>query len=234
MKYIKRFFESNVQLNDSFEEIIGILERDCKPFLDEIISNYKPDYPGIIFRGSRPSYRLEINNLELYKKSSRQDREPLDTDGDISKMFDDIFEKKFGVRPRSSGVFATKFSSTTSAYGKRYIFIPIGEYKYYWNPNFDDLFTKINSERWYRRFTKPELFRKYKASIFKKFYDFITSNSLEKGIDRELNKLVDGYKNDDLDRNTNQEIMFICKEYYLLDASWLVKYKEYLEKKAKN
>ena len=73
MKYIKVFenfdeidfkdirnLKPTEHTNDDFKNVIEILERDCKPFLDEIISNYKPDYPGIIFRGSRPSYRLEI------------------------------------------------------------------------------------------------------------------------------------------------------------------------------
>lgn len=31
--------------------------------------------------------------------------------------------------------------------------------------------------------------------------------------------------------NSNQEIMFICKEYYLLDAGWLNQYKKYIEQR---
>ena len=44
-----------------------------------------------------------------------------------------------------------------------------------------------------------------------------------------MKKLVDGYKNSDLKKNADQEIMFLCSEYYLLDASWLNQYRGYLD-----
>ena len=129
-------------------------------------------------------------------------------------------------------IFTTKNYQTTSAYGMRYIFVPIGEYKYYWNPSFGDLFTKINTESWYRRFTKSEYKpNEYKPNMIKRFYDFITNNNLEKDVHNSMKKLVDGYKNDDLEINTHQEIMFICKDYYLLDAGWLNQYKQYIEQR---
>jgi hypothetical protein len=234
MKYIKRYNEEFFHFGDepnqpkfeldenskSFDKIVELLERDCKPFLD----NNKE----VIFRGARPSDNEEIDDLDIYKKTVRTDRKTLDTDKEVVKIFDDIFENKFGVRPRSSGVFTTKNYQTTSAYGIRYIFVPIGEYKYYWNPSCDDLFTKINSENWYRRFAKGW---SYKPNMIKRFYDFITKNNLQKEVHSSLKKLVDGYKNTDLEGNSNQEIMFICKEYYLLDAGWLNQYKQYMEKR---
>lgn len=241
MKYIKKFNEEFFHFDEptqpkfeldedsnSFDKIVELLERDCKPFLDEIMKNDG----HVIFRGSRPSHNEEIDDLDIYKKTVRADRKSLDTNSEISNIFDDIFEKKFGVRPRSCGVFTTKNYQTTSAYGMRYIFVPIGEYKYYWNPSFDDLFTKINTESWYRRFTKSEYKpNEYKPNMIKRFYDFITNNNLEKDVHNSMKKLVDGYKNDDLEINTHQEIMFICKDYYLLDAGWLNQYKQYIEQR---
>ena len=116
MKHIKKFneefFHSLHDQNDikelgtdnkNFTKVIDILERDCKPFLDEVSSK------GIaIFRGAYPSHTEEVDNLGLYKKKVRTDRKTLDTNKEISNMFDDEFEKKFGVRPRSSGIFTVK------------------------------------------------------------------------------------------------------------------------------
>jgi hypothetical protein len=233
MKYIKKFNESTQpkfeldESSNSFDKIVEILESDCKPFLDEVSSK------GIecIFRGSRPSNSEEIDDLDIYKKIVRTDRKALDSDKEISDMFDNMFGEKFGVKPRSSGVFTTKKFETTSAYGIRYIFVPIGDYKYYWNPNCEDLFTNIRFTSWYRRFTKPEM--NYKVSMVKRFYDFITKNNLEKEVHSSLEKLVNGYKNIDLEDNKDQEIMFICKQYYLLDAAWLDQYKQYIESRKK-
>jgi hypothetical protein len=241
MKYIKKFNESTQpkfeldENSNSFDKIVELLESDCKPFLDELMNNeqlkkYHTIDGHVIFRGSRPSHNEEIDNLDIYKKTVRTDRKALDSNKEISDMFDDIFDEKFGVRPRSSGVFTTKKYETTSAYGMRYIFVPIGEYKYYWNPNCDDLFTNINTKNWYRRFAKGW---PYKPNMIKRFYDFITKNNLEKEVHSSLEKLVNGYKNTDLEGNSNQEIMFICKEYYLLDASWLDQYKQYLKSRQK-
>lgn len=225
MKYIKKFNEEFFHFGEEpavkFNKIMAILERYCKPFLDEVSSK------GIecIFRGSRPSNNEEIDNLDIYKKTVRTDRKALDSNKEISDMFDNIFDEKFGVRPRSSGVFTTKKFETTSAYSIRYIFVPIGDYKYYWNPNCDDLYTNINTKNWYRRFAKGW---PYKPNMIKRFYDYITKNNLEKEVHSSLEKLVNGYKNTDLEGNSNQEIMFICKEYYLLDAGWLDQYKQYI------
>jgi hypothetical protein len=241
MKYIKKYNEEFFHFGDesqpkfeldensnSFDKIVELLERDCKPFLDAT--------SDVIFRGSRPSYKEEIDDLDIYKKTVRTDRKSLDTNSEISNMFDDIFEKKFGVRPRSCGVFTTKNYQTTSAYGMRYIFVPIGEYKYYWNPSFDDLFTKINTENWYKEFSKPDTIKApepHKPGLIRRFYNFITNKYLQEEVHSSMKKLVDGYKNTDLEINTHQEIMFICKEYYLLDSAWLDQYKQYIESRQK-
>jgi hypothetical protein len=231
MKYIKKYNEKFFHLdNPNFDKIVDILERDCKPFLDEVTSNNL----GIIFRGARPHTDEEVDNLDLYKKTVRTDRKALDSNAYVMKVFDDVFEKKFGVRPRSSGVFTSKSFYNVSAYGIRYIFIPIGEYSYYWNPKSIDLFTKIRFNNWYKEFSKSDTIKApepHKPGIIRRFYNFITNNNLESEVYSSMQKLVNGYKSNDLNKNTNQEIMFICKQYYLLDAGWLEQYKQYIEKR---
>lgn len=240
MKYIKKFNEEFFHFGDdptqpkldddnSFDKIVKLLERDCKPFLD----NNKQ----VIFRGANPRTNEEIDNLDIYKKTVRTNRKALDSNAYVMKVFDNIFEKKFGIRPRSCGVFTTKDYTTTSAYGMRYIFVPIGEYKYYWNPKCQDLFTKIRFNNWYKEFSKPNTIKHpapHKPGLIRRFYNFITNNDLQKEVHSSMKKLVNGYKDNQLEKNTDQEIMFICKEYYLLDAGWLNQYKQYLESRQKN
>jgi len=246
MKYIKKYNEEFFHFGDepqpkfeldenskSFDKIVDILERDCKPFLDYVTKNNI----DIIFRGARPYNNEEVDDLSLYKKTVRTDRKALDSNAYVMKVFDDIFEKKFGIRPRSCGVFTTKNYTTTSAYGMRYIFIPIGDYDYYWNPNCEDLFNKINTKNWYKEFSKPNTIKHtepHKPGIIRRFYNFITNNDLDKEVHSSMKKLVNGYKNTDLKKNTNQEIMFICKEYYLLDAGWLDQYRNYLDRRVRS
>ena len=242
MKYIKKFNKSTQpkfeldEDSNSFDKIVELLERDCKPFLDDIMNNeqlkkYHTIDGHVIFRGARPRTNEEIDNLDIYKKTVRTDRKALDSNSYVMEVFDDIFEKKFGVRPRSCGVFTTKKYEITSAYGMRYIFVPIGDYEYYWNPNCIDLYTNINTKNWYKEFSKPDTIKApepHKPGLIRRFYNFITNNDLKKEVYSSMMKLVNGYKNTDLEDNTNQEIMFICKEYYLLDAGWLDQYKQYL------
>ena len=68
-------------------------------------------------------------------------------------------------------------------------------------------------------------------SLVKRFYDFITNNNLEREVASSITKLVNGYKNNELEKDTNQEIIFICKQYYLLDTGWLDRYKKYIEQR---
>jgi hypothetical protein len=69
-------------------------------------------------------------------------RTPTDTPEEIQKWIDDEFEKKFGWRPRSQGVFAS--ASVFGAYNPRFIFFPIGKYKYIWSPEVQDFFGKLD------------------------------------------------------------------------------------------
>ena len=118
----------------------------------------------------------------------------------------------------------------------RYIFVPIGEYKYYWNPKCQDLFTKIRFNNWYKEFSKPNTINHpapHKPGLIRRFYNFITNKYLQEEVHSSMTKLVNGYKDNQLEKNTDQEIMFICKEYYLLDAGWLNQYKQYIESRQK-
>lgn len=147
MKYIKVFenfdeidfkdirnLKPTEHTNDDFKNVIEILERDCKPFLDEVKSNnIEP-----IFRSVE---RIKLDEIGMIKKLCRTDRRPLSTAVSVSNQLDDLFLDKFGVKLRSNGVFTSKRKELL--YGNPYIFFPIGNYKYYWSTEVNDLYAKL-------------------------------------------------------------------------------------------
>ena len=163
-------FEINLKekksLNDeNFDDILKILERDCSTFIREI-----KDSKSVVFRGFKKIGSPHIENDKsipgLYKKERRRSRYTLDLRGDFSDDLDAIFVKMFNFRLRSDGVFTSKCPFTAAGYSdsptnfstkrKAYIFFPIGDYNYYWNPNINDLFSHVEDEDWYRYYDEED------------------------------------------------------------------------------
>jgi hypothetical protein len=138
----KRYREEEYD-DEEFEEIISILENECKQFLDEV----KEGKVGPIFRGAKNVDDTYTKGLGV--KGSRIDRAPLDTRKNVSEILDNCFEEKFGLKLRSSGVFASKLPTVASDYGRPYLFFPIGDYEYFWNPDVKDLYGDIEGTHWY-------------------------------------------------------------------------------------
>lgn len=144
----KRYIEQEYT-EDEFEEIITILENDCEEFLNEV----RESKVGPIFRG--------VKNVDdtytrgMGKKSSRVNRIPVDTDSNISEIIDNYFEDKFNIKVRSNGTFTSRLPHVASDYGKPYLFFPIGDYRYFWNPKIKDLYGDIEGQSWY--YTEGEL-----------------------------------------------------------------------------
>lgn len=138
----KRYKEEEYD-DEEFEEIISILEDECKEFLDEV----KESKVGPIFRGAKNIDDTYTKGLGV--KGSRIDRAPLDTRKNVSEILDNCFEEKFGLKLRSSGVFASKLPTVASDYGRPYLFFPIGDYEYFWNTDVKDLYGDIEGTHWY-------------------------------------------------------------------------------------
>jgi hypothetical protein len=138
----KRYKEEEYD-DEEFEEIISILEDECKEFLDEV----KESKVGPIFRGAKNVDDTYTKGLGV--KGSRIDRAPLDTRKNVSEILDNCFEEKFGLKLRSSGVFASKLPTVASDYGRPYLFFPIGDYEYFWNTDVKDLYGDIEGTHWY-------------------------------------------------------------------------------------
>ena len=141
--WAKKRYKDEEYTDEEFKEIISILEDECKQFLDEV----KEGKVGPIFRGAKNVDDTYTKGLGV--KGSRIDRSPVDTRRDVSEILDNCFEERFGIKLRSSGVFTSKLPTVASDYGRPYLFFPIGDYEYFWNPDVKDLYGDIEGEHWY-------------------------------------------------------------------------------------
>jgi hypothetical protein len=117
---------------EEYFDYIGIIERDCKPFLS-FIKVFKPI--PFVYRGVK-------SNKTFIHKTPRSDRKPLDTPLETHKILDELFYEKFGWKVRSEGVFTFTYSG--AGYGTNYYFFPIGKnFKYVYSPDVKDLFITI-------------------------------------------------------------------------------------------
>jgi len=125
-----------------------MINKDCHDFLYETMGSFL--VRGVKGLSEIPSHTAldhEGNEMEYGIKNVRTDRRPLDTSARRHKIFDDWFERKFGWKPRSEGVFA--FGEKTSVnelktYGTPCVIFPIGPIKYVWSPRVSDLYADIN------------------------------------------------------------------------------------------
>ena len=62
----------------------------------------------------------------------RKDRQPLDTSKHVHSLLDAYFQKRFGVKVRSEGLFTTGSKSGAALYGMPNYVFPVGEFKFIW------------------------------------------------------------------------------------------------------
>lgn len=217
------------------EEIAKILRRDCKPFLKEKTSFWR----GIEKRKTK--------DIEIFP--SRQERRPKDTTKEVQKLLDRLFKKKFGWRPRSTGIFTLRYKVSVMEYGKPYLFFPIGRFKFLYSSQITDLYNRlyfalrIFSERtafrdwvgkWYDTSFSLDLFKSgriYPSAIYrpdqleieerKKYNKWLETEYKRTLLPEILNKkIIELYTSKNLSNAPKRgEVMFGCKFYYLVHES---------------
>ena len=184
-------FKQYILDQEKAEEIKQLLKRDCKKFLSE--SN------ELFWRGT---YKHFDDYIVI---KTRTNRKPMTTKAPFHEWADEYFQKYFGWKARSEGVFATPSNYEASAYGPPCMFFPIGNYKYIWSPDIDDFTFKI-------------------AIPYKTHKLTVPIDTSFPGNDT-LKDLMETYTDKKLNDNSENEIMFKCKSYYLVDG----KYERYIE-----
>jgi hypothetical protein len=137
-----------VKMDDFLKDSCQPLIRELGP---EILKDHRamPMYRGVSLAGGKEisiSDYSDRGNVDGFVKSVRKDRKPLDTHPEISKIIDDVFEKMFGWRPRSQGLFV--FGKLKRAYAREFgtlcqIF-PMGEFNYIHSNKVNDLTETID------------------------------------------------------------------------------------------
>ena len=219
MKYLQSYklFESG-KIDVNFDKIIEVLLTECSEFIKLL---QKWNIEGL-YRGQKntKSNRLPIfsslRSREIvngfYKMKPFENRSPKDTKHNISKLIDSELENKFGIPLRSKGVFASKNLSIAKDYGldETFLFFPKNGFRYFWNPEVDDLFTLLRDDTsWYDKepfFWKPT-----------EWLDF--------------QQIVGGYREGGIQYVKYQELTFICDEYYLLDLDYYDQFINLLQSK---
>lgn len=187
MKTFKQFIGEDY-FTLSLEEL---LRRDCSDFINEIRDD------DFLFRGmNNPSKGAKIHSMKtplgepainFYEKKVRTERRPLNTPPHIQVLVDEWFYKKFGVQPRSSGLFCVGEPLNDFVYGPSYIIFPIGKFRYIWSPTVFDFFEDFLGD---------------KVNV--------TAEEIEEFLSEQ------NYKMTDLDKaiDSRNEIMVLCERYY--------------------
>jgi hypothetical protein len=205
LNYIQEANAIELKRNNNEEHIKSILEKDCQPMLRWIRKN------KIFF--ARVSNKFNPQwGATIQKIKPRKNRRPLDTPPIVSKYIDNLFQNKFGWKPRSEGVFTLPhlINNINLIKGSQCgIFFPIGEFKAIIG-EIDDLFM------W--------LVNKWEGSDSWKNFRFFNSadeKTKEAFLNNIKNELMGYFTELDNYRKLSfrGETMFKCAAYYLIDVS---------------
>lgn len=202
-QYINEKFQKYPDEKD-MEEIWEILSSDCK----EIVDFYKRspvvnDFQAL-FRGTTKGFGDQDALSDKIKP--RKNRRPKDTPMDVHTALDSAFEDEFGWKPRSQGIFSFGKSSDAGFYGQPFVVFPSDGFKFLWSREVPDLYIHLKSK-----------------GIMTEF----------PGIDRELQRIVATYTDEDLNRaiDSGHEIMIGCKYYYMVNMyAWELLLLDYIKR----
>lgn len=197
------------------DNIIKLLEENSKKYLDT--------ESCLVFRGIK---NIDLSN-GISKLITLKNRKPKDTNTQVSDMLDDSFKSELGYRLRSSGNFTSRSLDVAGTYGIPRLFIPIGNYKYFWSSEIEDLFTYLDECGWYHDFINSD--QSYKQSNSRLDYDeYVDDITYE--VEGNINDIVSQYTDDKVKSSNYHEIIFICDEYFIID----IKYTRFIEEYIRN
>jgi hypothetical protein len=172
--------------NKEIQAIYDKVFQDCHQIL-----NVYQKCGHVLYRGMH-----KYNGNTVIKKVPRKNRKTLDMDPRIQKQLNNAFEKKFGWKPRSQGVFAIGSIAIAENYGGIFMFFPFDNFEFLWSPKIVDLFDYLNPN-----------------------FDL----KLNKISQKDIVNAVDTYTNKNLAEaiKSNHEIMFKCDNYYAINPYFI-------------
>jgi len=120
-----------------YEALVKLYTKSM-PFIKDYIKEMKPNPESFVFYSGRKN-----KTNPVFEKDIRTDRWSIDTPDDVTDFVDDLFYKKFKVRPRRGGVFTTGRYTMAHGYGHVFGLFPQGKYKFIWSPKIADFFMNV-------------------------------------------------------------------------------------------
>lgn len=109
--------------------VISFLKKNCKKWLMQ--TNKGKLY---VYRGYK-----DISETKLaFTKTTRPNRQPVDTDSEGHKLFNKIIKLCGKTANRSNAVFVSGDDDMAETYGTLFVVVPIGDFKYTWHTEISD------------------------------------------------------------------------------------------------
>jgi len=237
-------YADDVQDEDIISDVFEDIKKNCQEYLNMLQIDGK-----ILWRGMDIDKDIDII-------TPLKDRKPKDSPELIQNILDDLFEEKFGIRPRSQGTFAFQTESRFKQYGPEYMIFPFDGFKYVWSYDVVDFYTTLKNMIGYTGIEYLKLYDINDDEMLIDYYNKTQSRMLNEddisnldewkknmsldNIKEKLKKIVEDYQDTDLDyllkKGTNdKEVCIVCDKYYAIyeDYKYLVfdKIKEYITTK---
>jgi len=206
--YNKFICEQNTFDGFDVDEIVKVIQEECKPYLDK--------FGTALFRGMN----IVPEVFSLFDR--RKNREPRTTSIEAHDVLDKIFNEEFGWKARSEGVFADQDLSNEYGTGLFLVF-PRGNFDYLWSPKVDDLLSLVEYSEY------DYTYKSYVEDINNGDYVY-NDDGFERGGGKEIKSeseweisredyfrnIIQTYRVDGEPENSESEIMFNVDQYYLL------------------
>ncbi len=111
------------------QQVVAYMRANAKPWLAQTKNGALMVYRGI--EDDRVTAHAFTQNI-------RQDRRPKDTDQQRHMAFNKVIAAAGGVANRSNAAFVSGDKSTAEAYGRPFVFVPVGDFRYTWSPEYAD------------------------------------------------------------------------------------------------
>lgn len=188
-----------------YADNLKIIKRDCS----EIWNAYKKT-GKFLYRGSNNLY----HDFQLIKP--RIDRKPKNTRPEIQKYLDNEFQKMYGWKPRTEGVFVTGNIGDANYYGEYlYIIFPLNGFKYLWSEKVVDLFANMPDFTFDAEEMMAHVNGEYKMVPLSKE----ETQAMNIDIEDQLKNIVISYSNRNLLKaiKSYNEVMIKCDGYYAFE-----------------
>lgn len=167
------------------------MKRLTESFFKEFGNAYMSD--DFIWRGHK-------DKIETHKtKKRRHNRKPRLLPKELHEYLDDISMELFGWNVRSQGIFCGDYGLSTE-WGKPYIFVPIGNYRYIWTTEYYEIYNEYND---FNIGDDEEIKNNKKDELYRLYEENYKTNGLSKAVEQDA----------------EYEAIFDCDHYLLINPS---------------